>query len=399
MIACWLLTLVTAAVEFEAVTVDGMAVRGELREFTADQLVIRAADGDRTLPLAQVVRLNRPGVLPVPLEPLGAWVQLTDGGRLLGRGYTTAAGTAAIPQADDLTLSVPTSAVQAVRVKPMSQEMVAQWEQIAASAVKADCVVIREENSLDYLEGVLGDFGPESFGFTLDGESLTVKRAKAEGLIYFHARRDPQASTFCKVIDVLGSQLNVASASLSVVEGNVGQLRMQTTGGVELTWPLDRLSAIEFPAQYLSGFKPESVVYTPRMPSATAIAPSVSQFYRPKFDRAGDSGPLRMGGREYSRGIAIRSRTELTFLLPEPFAKFTATAGIDDRHRPGGNVRLVIRGDDRVLFEQSITGNDEPVAISLDVTGVVRLKILVDYGSDVSAAGDHLDLCDPRLFK
>ena len=62
-------------------------------------------------------------------------------------------------------------------------------------------------------------------------------------------------------------------------------------------------------------------------------------------------------------------------------------------------MRLVIRGDDRVLFDREINGRDEPLPIALDVTGVVRLKILVDYGSDGSETADHLDLCDPRLFQ
>lgn len=398
MTACWLLCIAAAAVEFEAVGVDGAAVRGELRGFTTEKLVLRGASGDQELPLSHIVRLHRPGVLPVAQIPLGAWVEMTDGSRILGQSYSTAGGRATIVQDDRRTLAVPTDAIRAVRLKPMSPELTAQWNQVAASAVKADCVVIREGDSLDYLEGVLGDIGAESFAFTLDGDALTVKRPKAEGLIYFHSRRETPAPVFCTITDVLGSKIQAASATLSTVEGADGSLHLQTASGSSLIWPLDRIVAIEFPVQYLSGFKPESIVFTPRVPSSSTVTATVSQFYRPRFDRASDSGPLRLGGRDYSRGLSIRSRTELTFLLPEPFAKFTALAGIDDRYRPGGNVRLVIRGDERVLFDQVLTGQDEPTVISLDMTGVVRLKVLVDY-QDASAVGDHLDLCDPRLFK
>lgn len=396
MTACWLLCIAAAAVEFEAVGMDGAMVRGELRGFTPDKIVLRDATGDRELPLAHIVRINRPGVLPVATIPLGAWVQLTDGSRILGQSYATAGGRATIVQDDRRTLIVPTDAIHSVRLKPMSPELTAQWDQIAASAAKADCVVIREGDSLDYLEGVLGDVGSETFAFTLDGDSLTVKRAKAEGLVYFHSRRETPAPTFCAITDVLGSKIQAATATLATTDA--GALNLQTASGASFTWPLDRIVAIEFPVQYLSGFKPESIVFTPRVPSAVPVASTINQFYRPRFDRASDSGPLRLGGRDYVRGVSVRSRTELTFLLPEPFVKFTALAGIDDRYRPGGNVRLVIRGDDRVLFDQVLTGQDEPTPISLDMTGVVRLKILVDY-QDSSAVGDHLDLCDPRLFK
>ncbi len=73
-------------------------------------------------------------------------------------------------------------------------------------------------------------------------------------------------------------------------------------------------------------------------------------------------------------------------------------AGIDDRVRPAGNVRLVISGDDRELFAQTVTGSDEPLALNVDITGVKRLKILVDFGEQLDLA-DCLDLCDARITK
>lgn len=394
MIGGVILAICAAAVEFDAVGVDGATVRGRLRELSADRIVLHTSGGeDRTLPQSQIVRLSQPGVLPVATEPLGAWIQLTDGGRLLAKSYETQSGVATVVLIGGATTKLPVDAVRAVRLKPMSPEMVSQWEQMVVDDPKADCVVIREGTALDYLEGVLGDFGPETFGFSLDGEPLTVKRTKAEGLIYFHAKRSEPEPPLCTVVDTAGSKLAVASID---VAGDVLQLR--TSGGVDLALPLAQVVGIEFPAQYLTGFKPESIVFTPRVPSSSALAALVAEFNRPRFDRALEPGPLRLGGREYRRGLAVRSRTEITFLLPEPFGKFTAVAGIDDRMRPSGSVRLVIAGDDRTLFDRELSGQDEPLPIALDVTGVVRLKILVDYGSDGSEAADHFDLCDPRLF-
>lgn len=394
MIGGVILAICAAAVEFDAVGVDGATVRGELRELSAERVVLRTASGqDRALPQSQVVRLSQPGALPVATEPLGAWVQLFDGGRLLGKSYETFDGIATVGLVGGKTTKLPVAAVRAVRLKPMSPEMVSQWERMVEDDPKADCVVIREGSALDYLEGVLGDFGPETFAFQLDGEALVVKRAKAEGLIYFHAKRAEPEPPFCFVTDTAGSRLAVASVAVSD-DG----LRLRTSGGVDLTLPPADVVGIEFPAQYLTGFKPESIVFTPRVPSSSALSSLVAEFNRPRFDRALEPGALRLGGREYRRGLAVRSRTEITFLLPEPFGKFTAVAGLDDRVRPAGSVRLVISGDDRTLFDRELSGADDPLPIALDVTGVVRLKILVDYGSDGSEAADHLDLCDPRLF-
>lgn len=108
--------------------------------------------------------------------------------------------------------------------------------------------------------------------------------------------------------------------------------------------------------------KPESMSYEPLVPKPKIVAESVDRRYRPRFDQAMEPGPLRLGGREYFKGVAVlHSRSSVVFLLPEPFAKLTAVVGIDDRVRPHGNVRLVIHGDDRILFDKNIAGTEEPL--------------------------------------
>jgi hypothetical protein len=66
--------------------------------------------------------------------------------------------------------------------------------------------------------------------------------------------------------------------------------------------------------------------------------------------------------------------------------------------RPNGNVRLVIQGDDRVLLETSVAGTEAARLVDLDLTGVRRLSILVDFGENLDVA-DHLDLAEARIVK
>jgi hypothetical protein len=62
-------------------------------------------------------------------------------------------------------------------------------------------------------------------------------------------------------------------------------------------------------------------------------------------------------------------------------------------------VRLVIRADENVVLEQTLTGEDEePLAVDVDLTGARRLSILVDFGDKTDIA-DHLDLCEARIIK
>jgi hypothetical protein len=58
----------------------------------------------------------------------------------------------------------------------------------------------------------------------------------------------------------------------------------------------------------------------------------------------------------------------------------------------------VIRGDQRVLFEADVTGTDLPRPLDLDVTGVRRLSILVDFARDLNV-GDQLLLCEARVIQ
>ena len=95
---------------------------------------------------------------------------------------------------------------------------------------------------------------------------------------------------------------------------------------------------------------------------------------------------------------ASAAAPRLVYRLAGDFRQFQALAGIDDRVRPAGNVRLVVSGDGKELFGQTITGSDDPLAVAVDITGVKRLRILVDFGEQVDIA-DCLDLCDARITK
>src|SRR5690606_7475 len=92
--------------------------------------------------------------------------------------------------------------------------------------------------------------------------------------------------------------------------------------------------------------------------------PLLKQFGKPAVDRALDGGPMRfMPGigseakpAEYSRGIALRSRTELVYRLPDSYRRLKAKAFIDAHVASGGESQLTIWGDDKQLFDQIISG-------------------------------------------
>ena len=126
--------------------------------------------------------------------------------------------------------------------------------------------------------------------------------------------------------------------------------------------------------------------------------PLLAQYYGLRQDRMAEGQPLRLGGEEYRKGLALHSRTMVVYRLPDRFRRFKAVAGIDDRVHPRGSVHLVIRGDERLLLEADVTGLDAPRQIDLDLTGVRRLSILVDFARELNV-GDQLLLCEARVIK
>ena len=50
------------------------------------------------------------------------------------------------------------------------------------------------------------------------------------------------------------------------------------------------------------------------------------------------------------------------------------------------------------LYRQAISGRDQPRTLDLDISGIRRLRILVDFGERLDIA-DHLHLCNARILK
>jgi len=230
--------------------------------------------------------------------------------------------------------------------------------------------------------------------FEVDGERLPVKRAKLGGLAYYHPAGAKLPEVICRITDASGSRWAAQSVRLA------GELHWTTPAGVAVAAELADVAKIDFASDrivYLSDLKPESAGWTPFFRLDRDL-PLLGQYYAPRQDRTADTLSLRLGGEEYRKGLTLHSRTTVVYRLPDRFRRFKAIVGIDDRVHPRGSVHLVIRGDQRVLFEGEVNGTDPPRMLDLDVTGVRRLSILVDFARDLNV-GDQLLLCEARVIQ
>jgi hypothetical protein len=139
-----------------------------------------------------------------------------------------------------------------------------------------------------------------------------------------------------------------------------------------------------------------------------AGADAAARYGQPRRDQSAYAGPLSLLIRaddptaprvqSFSKGLALRSHTEMEFRVPPGFRQFAALAGIEPATSSTGNVQLRIYGDEHLLYDAQVAGDQPPQAIDLDITGIKRLKFAVEFGSNLDT-GDWLNLCDARLIK
>ncbi|HVW37925.1 MAG TPA: NPCBM/NEW2 domain-containing protein [Pirellulales bacterium] len=392
-LCCWLLVAAAPEPKFQLRTTSGETFAGALVEFSAKEIVLETATGRQAAATDSLLALAPETPPAPPAENPSAWIELVDGSMLMASSYEVSEGQAKFKTLTGEQATLPTRSIANVRFNSQTPELAAQWAEILAGKHAGDVIVIRKKEALDYQSGVAGDTSAEKVQFTLDGETLSVKRSRVEGLIYFHPAGRELAESVCRLTDASGARFEVQSAQLAD-----GALELTTPAGMKARIALAEIASIDGKIQYLSDLAPESFDWNPYFGDASA-SESLKEFHRPRFNTFLDGGPLRLGKQEYAKGIAMYSGVEITYRLPPGrYRRLKAMAGIDDRVRPEGAVRLAILGDDKPLFEGAVTGRDDPLPLDLDLSGVNRLKIVVDFGAGQEVQ-DLFDLCDARILK
>lgn len=382
---------------------DGSVVTGQLVSLETDELTIATGDGPQTIGTSEVLSLA-PQQLesPTAVQPR-VWLHLTDGSRVRGTTFRESAGTAVVGLLGDDSIDLPTRSIRWVRFNPPSDARNNQWDEIVSRKATVDVVVVRRPGSnLDYVEGALENVADQSVRFSFDGDAVNVPRSRLEGLVYYVSVGDQSPRIVCRAVDIHGNSWNAKSVALS---GD--HFRLRTGADVSLSMPLDRLEQLDFGignVVYLSDLKPLKIQWTPLLAS-NIVSDGLERLFQPRHDQSFSGQELRLRFtkdanriQEFHKGLAIHSRTELVYRLPDGFRRLTAWVGIDEGADEGGSAQLTISGDGQLLLHRVVTGQDEPVPIDVDVEGRQRLSILVDFADDEALAG-HLDLCNIRITK
>lgn len=389
--------LMQAEILFEARTTDGASIIGTLVELDHQRVVLETSSGRRELPADVLLYLDAQPASPAKGQKSEAWVNLVDGSLLAAQSYTVQRAVTRIALLGGGTAELPTRNVANVRFQDLDPPRQDQWERILATDAAGDLLVVAKKQTLDYLEGQIHDVTDEVVQFELDGEIHAVQRDRVAGLVYHQSGGGELADVLARMTDTAGSHFAVTAVVLEK-----GTLELTTAAGLTVARPLASIRKIDFShgkVIYLSDLEWDTgrSDWIPFVSTAKPLA-VVKKFYAPRRDRGFAAPELRLDGRSYAKGLALHSRTYLVYELPAGFRRFEAIAGIDESNVDLGHVHLEIHGDEEELFASDLRGGEPPLKISLEITGVRRLFVLVDFGEDLSV-GDTLNLCDARIVK
>jgi hypothetical protein len=395
----WLISLALlapGATDVSVETLDGTVRSGAITSFDTQSITLEKDGENNTLPIKRVAKLVQNSATNKNLDRATVWLELVDDTRLTATSYRVKDDEVDVRLTSGQQLRISRKHIRHVRMKSQDDTIASQWKKILSTDADADLLVIRKRGKIDFLEGVVGNIDAANVSFKFDGDLIPVKIEKVEGVIYHGRSVDdpPEANATFTSAD---------GARLLAIEWKLGakdSLTIKTPLGLTITLPLSTISRADLTAGklvYLSDLEPTASKWTPYIGGGNEM-PLLELMFRPRSDRAIDGGPLRLGGKDYRKGLSIHSRTEMTYNLKGKYRRFKALAGIDDRTRDRGHVEVVIKADDKVLFSGTFSGKDEPRQLDLDVTNARRLEILVDYGKDLDIS-DHMNLIDARILK
>ncbi|WP_298864580.1 NPCBM/NEW2 domain-containing protein [uncultured Gimesia sp.] len=383
---CISLTMLLAvSPEVEVTSLSGASVSGNLQSLNKTAIHLKQDKSTNELPLSEVLNIRFPKnrfrrSLQSPFA-----IRFTDGSLFPIQSLLSNEKQVKISGDQTGSLIIPAKSVSSIRFGTLNSNIREAWDKLLKGKHSKDLLVVQKENVLDFIDGVVGSISDEKIQFFTGDDEVSVDRKRVFGIIYF---RQPVTETtpFCSIRLTSNGLIHASSIAFS---GN--ELEATLKSGSQARFDASVIANLDFSqgkVRYLSDLEPRNIKYTPFFDT----------IWKYRKDKHRDGGPLRLAGKEYSRGLYIHSKTLLQYRIKNEYRNFRAIMGIDDSVPSIGFVYVEIKGNGRTLYSGNVRSSDRPVELNLDVRGVRDLDILVDFGDNLEIC-DHLDLCEARLIK
>jgi hypothetical protein len=324
--------------------------------------------------------------------PPGATVYLTGDERVFGtlEGIGPDVLRLVSPWRDQAPLEIPLARVVGVQLSVANRkETPESFARRLKSRGAQDLLLARtKDGEILSISGVVEGTEADRLQFRYQDRTRTLPLSQVEGWV-MAARPDPKAPEGLRARISLFGDLAISGVWKDL---DTQTWKLEAPWGQELKVPAAEVQEVRFRGgamTYLSDLVPSQVEETAffghRMP------------WRRDVGLLGE--PLRMTGQSYERGVAVHSRSHLTYDLNGRYSRFEALLGFDDSGRGKGRIDCRVIADGKQLFAKTdLRANEPPLALSLPVAGATQLRLEVDFGRDQDT-GDRVIWANARLYR
>jgi NPCBM/NEW2 domain len=332
------------------------------------------------------------GKAPVPTAagPAAVVVHLEDGGELSGQLEALAKESLRLKAATEASIDIPLLRVRGLWFESAGagKAQASFAERLKAPTAEDAAFVRAQDQSVAEIAGEAQEISEQKLKFNYQGDTRAINVARLVGLVFAAHPPLPATDRPYQVFKLAGGD-RVSGTWTGLADG---VLDLQLPWDTHLWLPVAAVSGIEFrngKLAYLSDIEPASVEEVAYFDRALA--------YRRDRSLVGD--PLKLKGTEYRKGLAVHSRTVLTYTIDRKYAKFKAIVGFDDTVAKRGRVACRVLGDGRELFaEHDLRADQEPKPLEIDVAGVNQLALEIDFGEDENIC-DRVIWAGARLYR
>jgi hypothetical protein len=257
-------------------------------------------------------------------------------------------------------------------------------DQPTAGPPAEDIAVIARGEELAELRGATKSIDEQGVLLEWNGRDLNVGWKRLVGVVF---AAKPRRTSMATVLLRDG-----ASLAGRIVDATEAALVIRSSVFDDLTLDWSEIERIDV--------RSERVVFLSDVPAAREeVQPLFDKRWVVRRDTSLLGQPLRIGGQVFTKGIAMHSRSIVTYQLGGRFTQFAATVGVLDQAGRIGDATAVIFGDGRELWRRdSIRGGAPPETVLISIEGVRELGLLVDYGAELDL-GDHVGWAMARLIR
>ena len=224
--------------------------------------------------------------------------------------------------------------------------------------------------------------------FVYNDKSRTIPLKMVEGFILAN-RPAPKPPTEVRSTFTLGGGMAI-SGRWRGIEATVW--KVETPWGQTLQLPAAEVRSVRFQGgqmTYLSDLEPSQVEETPYFGRKLPY----------RKDQSLTGGPLKLDGQVIEKGLAVHSRSALTYDIDRRYATFEALVGFDEASKKKGRVDCRVFADGKEIYANpDLRADAAPVRLSLPVAGAEQLKLVIDYGPD-DDTGDRVIWAHARLYR